>query len=359
MPAKVNYAKLYTLRKDGRYQGYYYDARGIRHAVIDRDPERLHEKLDVLTSPPPRLFSDACSDWETVHRPQVTERTWANYAPHLSQLTELYGNLQIQRVAAQLISSDLERMKARGYSRTVVNTRRVIWSGVLRNEVLLGNLQFNPASSIHLPKNLPSSIRTAPTDDEIRIILSSVDAPFGFFPFFLLCTGMRKSEALALSWNDVDLDNRVIHVVKSLEYIGTFPRVKLPKTKAGIRSVPIIDILFSELLRRRSSRLNDLLFPAPKSNRNSGGGFMTERAYDVAWSAYCSAVSITGLTAHNLRHGTATLLIESGVDPETAQHILGHSRISTTLDLYVELRARHLAENVHKFSEKMSNLMSD
>ena len=70
---------------------------------------------------------------------------------------------------------------------------------------------------------------------------------------------------------------------------------------------------------------------------------MPEHAYEGAWKRYCAAVGLvddtgkTILTAHNLRHGTATLLFEFGVDEKTAQKILGHSKIETTIPIQTGL----------------------
>lgn len=359
MAKKINYEKLYTQRKDGRWQGYYYDERGNRHAVTARTAEEVHLKIEEKTAPKQRTFKDAADEWERVRRQEVTVRTWANYAPHVERLVKLYGDCAVTDVNGAMIAADLERLKAQNFSRTSVNTRRVVWSGILRNEVILGSLQFNPADSIRLPKNLPHSVRRALTDDEMKKILHGVDAPFGFFAFFLLCSGLRKSEALALTWGDIDLKAREISVTKSLEFVSTVPQVKAPKTEAGVRTVPIIDVLADELAKRKSRRKMDLLFPAGGGNRaGAGGGFMTERGYEVAWKRYCDAVGLTGLTAHNLRHGTATMLFEAGVDAETAQHILGHSKVSTTLDIYTELRNAKLKKDATKLNDVMAALMA-
>ena len=60
------------------------------------------------------------------------------------------------------------------------------------------------------------------------------------------------------------------------------------------------------------------------------------------------------LTAHNLRHGTATLMFELGVDELTAQRILGHSRIEITREIYTELRANQKMKSVDKINAGMT-----
>ena len=71
MAKKINYASLYTLRKDGRYQGWYRDRDGKRHAVYDRDPEILHRKLQEAEAPKALLFRELAEAWQ--------DRTWDRY----------------------------------------------------------------------------------------------------------------------------------------------------------------------------------------------------------------------------------------------------------------------------------------
>ena len=91
---------------------------------------------------------------------------------------------------------------------------------------------------------------------------------------------------------------------------------------------------------------------------------MTQRGYEGAWLRYCQAAGLmdgdkTAITAHNLRHGTATLMFESEVDEKTAQKILGHSRVEITREIYTDLRKDQQAKSIDKFGEKMSKLMSE
>ena len=226
--------------------------------------------------------------------------------------------------------------------------------------------QYNPVLSVRLPKGLKRGKRTAPTDSQIKAIFANKDQPFGLFPVFLLCTGLRKSEALALTWDDIDLELRQISVTKSLDYtVGASPKIKPPKTEAGIRVVPIIDVLYEQLTKARESSKSDYLFPAPQSTRGGkGGGLMTLRGYEGAWLRYCESAGFLDdegkptVTAHNLRHGTATLMFELGVDELTAKRILGHSRIEITREIYTELRAAQNQKSINKFSRGMKKYMT-
>ena len=363
MAKKIDYAALFTLRPDGRYQGYWRDSRG-RHTMCDKDPQRLYERIEAKnrSADEPRVitFRTAAESWEREHREEIGARTWNNYRPHLQEILEKYGSLSVGSLTALQIRQDILQAKSRGYSRTVVQTRRSIFRMICDHAIIKGWRLDNPCTAVRLPKGLPAGKRRAPTDDEIRRIFAAVGQPFGLFAVLLLCTGLRKSEALALTWEDVDLKGRKISVTKTLEYPnGDRPKVKEPKTEAGVRAVPILPQLFPHLEAAKAERSSPLLFPAPPSPRGgAGGGYMSLRAYEGAWKRWQESTGLE-LTAHNLRHGTATLMFEAGVDELTAQRILGHSRVEITREIYTELRAAQEARSIDKLGEKIADVIAN
>lgn len=355
---------MFTLRKDGRYQGNYTDKNG-RHYVYDRDPEKLFFKLQEISKPKERTFREIAEMWEREHREEITSRTWNNYEPHYNDILDKHGDKPLTQVTALEITNHLTSAKAKGYSATIVNSIRSLYRMIFDYAVANDYAQYNPVTSVRLPKGLKRGKRVAPTDAQIKIICANIDKPFGLFPFFLLCTGLRKSEALALTWADIDLHKNEITVTKSLDYeVGANPKVKSPKTEAGNRVVPIIDILHDKLSQTQKTAKSEYLFPAEASNRGGkGGGLMTLRGYEGAWLKYCEAAGLMEggkptITAHNLRHGTATLMFELGVDELTAQRILGHSRIEITREIYTELRAAQNKKSVKKFNAGMKKYMA-
>ena len=371
MAKKINYAAMFTLRKDGRYVATYSDpATGLRKYLYDRDPEQLYHKLQQAQLPQEEQvlsFREIAEMWEREHREEVTHRTWVNYDPHYQDILARHGKKAIEEVTAMDVINHLTAAKAKGYSATVVNSIRSIYRMIFDYAVAHDFFPYNPVNSVRLPKGLKRGKRVAPVDEQIRIIFNNIDQPFGLFPVFLLCTGLRKSEALALTWDDVDLKNNEISVTKSLDYaVGARPTVKPPKTEAGVRTVPIIDLLHDRLQAEKNASVSEFVFPAPESNRSGpGGGIMTLRGYEGAWLRYCEAAGFIGedgkptITAHNLRHGTATLMFELGVDELTAQRILGHSRVEITREIYTDLRAKQKMASVVKFNEGMSKLLSE
>ena len=352
---KIDYASLYTLRSDGRYMGYWHDAHG-RHAIYDRDPERLHNRIQDKETPQRTTFAQVLDAWEAKHRDEIKDRTWSNYAPHVAELRELYGKTPVEDLTAFDVTQDLLAQKAKNYSFTVVNSRRCIWRMALDYAVADPSIRlpYNVASSVKNPKGLPKGKRSTPEDDVLNAILADAnDMEFGFIPFFFLCTGMRRSEGLQRLKEDVDTQAWEIRI----------PRAK---TAAGVRTVPIIAPLRDPLKTWMDAHPGPWLFPRREyyAGRKGVAGYMTDSNWETAWAAYCTAHGWSDsegkptIGLHNLRHGTATLLYEAGVDVYTAQHILGHANVTTTLAIYTELRKKHETKNVQKFSKKLSKMLS-
>ena len=352
---KPNYAAMFTLRADGRYQGYWREMdrdgqpKGKRHTIYDRDPEKLYHKIAEKQTPMRRTFGVVAGEWEAIHQDEVSDRTWKNYLPHLKELKALYGETSISDLTAFDVSQDLLAAKAKGLSHTVVNARRSIWNGIFDYAISRRDIPYNPAVSVKLPKGLKKGKRIAPTQEIIdTIIRDAADLDFGFIPFFLLCTGVRRSEGLQRLKADLNTETWELHIPRS-------------KTAAGVRTVPIIEPLREPLQKWMTAHPGPWLFPYIPYNGRTGE-YMTDSNWETAWAQYCDRHGWTDeegkpiLGAHNLRHGTATLLYEAGVDMYTAQHILGHANVTTTLEIYTDLRKDHERKNVDKFSASMEKM---
>jgi len=353
----MNYAKLFHQRKDGLWQGNYKDESGKWHTLTAKDPEVLYNKIENAKKPPQKTFKESAEAWEAVYRESCNPRTWTNYKPHYEDIVSRLGDINVGNIAGIDIIQDLQRAKAQGYSRTIVNTRRTLFNNILNYSVAQGWIPYNPAIGIKLPKGLPSEKRSAPTDEQMRIIIANRNCEFGFFAFLLLCTGLRKGEALALLKSDIH--DGEISVTKSLTLLdGDAPKVKSPKSEAGKRTVPVVSILATPLAEYMAGLKGDILFPNRSYNGSPGNTYMTQSNYDTAWNNYVKSVGLDHLTAHQLRHGTATLLFEAGVDVYTARKILGHAKVTTTMEIYTELREKQEKQSVEKFNALVSNLVS-
>lgn len=309
-----------------------------------------------------RLFKYVAEDWQAVHREEIGDKTWLNYKPHYEDIVATHGDTDVADISALDVINDLKRHAAQKYSATIIGTRRSLYRMILDHAVICGYIQHNPAVGVAMPKGVTRKRREAPDENVFGIIMQNADKPFGLFPALLACTGLRKAEALALTWGDVK--NGYISVTKALDYtVHAHPVVKPPKTEAGVRDVPIMAVLKPLLKRPKGAKDTDLLFPSKPSNRNPGAaGYMTEREYEGAWKRYCTAAGLVDesgkptISAHQLRHGMATMGFEAGVDELTMQAILGHASPTTTRDIYTHLRNKKRVQSIEALDKAVAEL---
>lgn len=205
----------------------------------------------------------------------------------------------------------------------------------------------NVFENVSIPKKEPKE-REALDETQIRMVNETWTSHFMGYPvLIMLYCGLRKGEMLALHWQDIDLDRDVITVNKSVTIVKNQPAIKRPKSKAGIREVPIPLFLHNALMEVRGSP-REIVCP------DSEGGYMSDSAYQSAWHSYMNHLNlyyggknksrskpaiqaIKPFTAHMLRHTYATMLYDAGVDVKSAQKFLGHASIEMTLAVYTHL----------------------
>lgn len=145
---------------------------------------------------------------------------------------------------------------------------------------------------------------------------------------------------VGLRWSDIDLDNRILTVNRTMEYRHSTKewRVGEPESKSGYRTIPLTDeaveILKLQKQKNRGFKVipmewTDIVFVCKK------GTPVKNSTYDTMLFKLCDKAGIERFSMHVLRHTFATRCIEAGIKPKTLQTILGHSNIRITMNLYV------------------------
>jgi len=323
-------------RSDGRYQQaitvtspdgrrrqkYFY---GKTKSEVLRKIADYEEELE--TGP---LYKTVLNEWWNQHEPTLALNTLRGYRPAVARAKSAFGEKPIREIRPIDIARYLSRFCSEYHaSAKTAHTQRDILCMSFRYAVSAGYIDTNPASEIEVPKNLPKSRREIASDEDIKTVKASTGLPFGMYAYMLLYTGMRRSELTALTWEDIDMANRTITVNKSVTQNGNDPVLKLPKTEAGIRVLPILDKLYEKLTPGTG-----LVFPNPD------GKLMNYGQVEGSWRHYCRSAGIS-CTPHQLRHAYATMLFEADVPESDAQELLGHANIQTTKDVYTHIRESH------------------
>ena len=160
---------------------------------------------------------------------------------------------------------------------------------------------------------------------------------------FLLATGARRGEALALRWKDIDLNKSIVRIERAVEQTAAGLRIKTPKTKAGRRNVAISPWLVAELkayrTRQNEKRLALGLGRSLDSDLVFGQWDGSIESPQRVSQNFAKAMKALGIecTLHGLRHTHVSQLIAEGVDVLTISRRIGHAKASVTLDVYGHL----------------------
>ncbi len=378
MAKKINYASMFTLRKDGRYQGSYTDNTG-RHFLYDRDPERLWHRINDPVEEKPLLFREIAEAWRDDAWEKIRDGTKSCYDAPYNRAVDRFGDRVAAEIEPNEISTHLQVLKYQGLSASTIKKQKVVYKQIFQfaiaNRIYGQKIRYNPVANVVLPDGMPKpKEREAPEDEIIsKIRQNATTAYFGLYAFFLICTGFRRGEALAVQWKDIDFSKATISCDKTISHRSGSAREAPLKTDNGYRTVPLLPPLQAVLEKPAGAKETDYVFFGADPSKP-----MPQSTYDRRWIHYCKEMGFVRdepetkiskqnrkyivhhykptLTAHDFRHGYATMLFEADVDAYTAQKLLGHANIETTLAIYTHLRERKKNESIEKlkaYTEKV------
>lgn len=317
----------------------------------EKELRRILRTLDTgeYVEPTSIKTGDFLAQWRDAVRNQVSPKTHERYAQIVDHyLIPRFGAcplMKLSPMAIQQVYIDLETKgsfinKERGLSpKTRLDIHR-IFKLALKHAVRMRLITFNPADNVKAPRIVRASIDTLTVEQSADLLEAVRNKPLYWPVLLALATGMRRGEIAALRWKNVDFDNKTIRVVESVEQTKAGTRFKSPKTNRT-RAILLPEYAVEELRRHkelqteRLARLNivhtsETLVCARYDGKLLWPSSLTHEFMKL----YKKRPDLPRIRFHDLRHSHATQLLAAGIHPKIAQERLGHSTISTTLDLY-------------------------
>lgn len=267
---------------------------------------------------------------------KIDKQTADVYRWKVGALCHVLGDRRLQSLTPRIIEDAYARMmggeskSGKPLSATYVSDCAVILRSILGKAVQDGLIGRNPAEDAEAPKR-DTKEKSALSDMEIRLLLALLpaDQPCAIAVALAVTCGLRRGEAVALKWQDVDLQNGVLEVARAARVDGS---VKETKTKSGMRAIPMPPAMAGMLSEWRKERQGSEWIVC-----DLNGNALKPNAVGHWWQRHRHEFGCDGVTLHELRHSYITALVRGGAHPKVAQELAGHSSIDVAMDIYTHL----------------------
>ena len=224
----------------------------------------------------------------------------------------------------------------------------------------------NPMRKVKLPKRKETinEVNKFYNTDELKHFFDCVKdyGNMKYLAFFRLLafTGMRKGEALALNWSDIDFEKKLVHITKGVVLDeNEIPMISTTKTKKSVRTVSLDDESLAILRKWKIEQAKELMSIGINSlNKHQllftyDANKLYRPSYSNCWlEQIIKRYNLKKITMHGFRHSHCSLLFEMETPIQVVQERLGHTNIKTTMDIYTHVTEKqrdNIAENFAKY----------
>lgn len=361
------------LRKDGRWYGAVqngYNENGKPKMITvygktEAEAKRkLKEKIKLINSDGLILQNNTiknitveeyCTNW--LKNVKVNELKPSSYdRKELTLSNQVYpsiGMLQLSQLSIDDVQEMISQLKQKELSYSSIKKAYEAINECCKYAIIRGDLQKNPCTGVTLPKNLKHQDGDIKfyTEKQVESLLQQATIKYnngknkyrlGYGIQLLLYTGLRIGEALALTWEDVDIQNKTIKVNKNLKQVknrdddqSVYKIIiqNSTKTNSGTRIIPLNNKSI-EALKQIKKITGQYKYVFSTETGNNVSARTCDRMFRKI-QENCGFKEIYGV--HALRHTFASLLFKKGVDVKTVSEILGHKDVSVTYNTYIHL----------------------
>jgi integrase len=344
-----------TRRKDGRWEARYYvqTVNGAKRKVLygktraearDKLAKALSDRIDGIVYDDENMTLGEYLDvWLTGSvfgsvRQSTYDRDTNLVTNHIKPVL---GGLKLKKLnSAQVQSFYRSRLDA-GLSGSTVHKMHDILRRGLMQAVKWHLVPRNVAEAAKPPRPAPKEMQALSADEARRLLEAAAEDRLEALYVLAIHTGMRQGELLALRWQDVDLENAVASVRRTLTRSGGKVVFGEPKTKKSRRSIRLTPQAVEALRAHLKRQLRDIEILGDRY-QDQGLVFTTDTGAPInpsnlrqrGFAPLLKRAGLPHMRFHDLRHTCATLLLSRGVHPKFVQELLGHATIAITLATY-------------------------
>ncbi len=299
--------------------------------------------------------------WLKTYKINIKPRTYDSY----EAIIKLYliPNFE-KKLLQQITTKDVQEIYNKCLkSEITANTIRKIHNVIkpaLKQAIAEGILSKNPADHVQLPSINKKEIKVFTASEQL--IFEQISKDYRIHEAFIvnLDTGLRTSEILALTWDCIDFNKKILTVKKNLVNVKDRENDKKillvqdsTKTNNGVRTIPLTDRCthLLKILKLKQQKLSNIVFC------NVKGGYILPRNYIRTFEKIITKAKLEKCSPHTMRHTFATRLFEAGVPAKTISQLLGHGSVSFTLDTYVSVLPDTKFEAINMLQTQMKSIL--
>jgi integrase len=265
---------------------------------------------------------------------------------------------QIERLYTDLLGSGVS-------ARTVKMVHSVLHKALERS-VAYGHLGRNPARGASLPRYTHSEMKVLDADQAHQFLIAAQGSRYEALYYLAIHTGMRQGELFGLKWTDLNWNRGELKIQRQVKREpGQGWTFADPKTKKGRRTIKLGDTILKLL---RTHKTNQDVEKSLMGSRWKENGLILPSSIGTPsnpsnmWKDYLKVLKKAGLPRirfHDLRHTAASLMLNNGIPLIAVSNTLGHSKPSTTLDIYGHLYQETQADIARAMDELVTPIKVD
>ncbi|WP_249308229.1 tyrosine-type recombinase/integrase [Lederbergia citrea] len=303
-------------------------------------------------APEKLLIKDFVKDWENKYAIKALgEQTLETYLGHIkNHILPHFGHMRVDQLKPiHLVNwlPDIKRLdgKDEPLSEGTIQYIYRVFNNIFERAEDWQIIKENPVAAVEEPKSEPKEADVY-DQEEVELLLEAVQSRSFHWRIFVslaLATGLRRRELLGLEWSNVDLEKGVITINQTITRGKSGkPIIKKPKTKKTIRIISLPDSIVEELgafqlhWKKEKMKMRDQWIEEKHEWLfcNEDGTHFYPTTPTTWWRRFINSSGIRFIRLHELRHTSATLLINQGVHAKIISKRLGHSGIRITMDTY-------------------------